>query len=186
MADGVDIDHLRTWIDRCETRVDTITPHLLRAFLAMLDRDPGEPAAGEAVPQALHWCLAPPTAPMREIGPDGHPARGSFLPPVPLPRRMWAGGRLRFSDDLRVGDTVERRSIVKDVSMKIGRTGALCFVVVEHRVLTDRGLAVTEEHDIVYRSLDAPATGTPKRAAPASTPDLSREIDPSPVLLFRY
>ena len=86
MADTLDIDRLKTWIGRQETRVDTITPQLLRAFRAMLDRDPGEPAADEAVPQALHWCLAPPTAPMGEIGPDGHPARGGFLPPVPLPR----------------------------------------------------------------------------------------------------
>ena len=80
MADTLDIDRLKTWIGRQETRVDTITPQLLRAFRAMLDRDPGEPAADEAVPQALHWCLAPPTAPMGEIGPDGHPARGGFLP----------------------------------------------------------------------------------------------------------
>ena len=186
MADTLDIDRLKTWIGRQETRVDTITPQLLRAFRAMLDRDPGEPAADEAVPQALHWCLAPPTAPMGEIGPDGHPARGGFLPPVPLPRRMWAGGRLRVGDDLRVGDTVERLSTVKDVAMKAGRTGALCFVVIEHQVSTARGLAVVEEHDIVYRGLDAPPAGAPKRADPAQTPDASRTIDPSPVLLFRY
>ncbi len=156
MADGIDIDHLKTWIGRCETRVDTITPQTMRAFRAMLDRDPGEPATGEAVPQALHWCLALSTAPMREISPARHPVRGGFLPPMPLPRRMWAGERLRFCDDLRVVDMVERRSTVKEVSMEAGRTGALCFVVVEHRVSTDQGLAVTEEHDVVYRGLDAP------------------------------
>ena len=185
MPDRIDIDHLKSWTGRQETRADTITPQLLRAFRATLDGDSGEPDAGEVVPQALHWCLSPPTVPMGEIGPDGHPARGGFLPPVPLPRRMWAGGRLWFNDDLRVGDRVERLSTVKDVALKEGRTGALCFVVVEHRVSTARGLAVTEEHDIVYRGLDAPASGAPKAVEP-ETPDLSRTVDPSPVLLFRY
>src|SRR5687768_11283114 len=96
-----------SWIGRTLTARDSITPQLLRAFRATLDLQPADPQPGDVVPQSLHWCLAAPTAPMSEIGPDGHPARGGFLPPVPLPRRMWAGGRLRFSDDLRVGDDVE-------------------------------------------------------------------------------
>ncbi len=152
----------------------------------MLDLEPGTPIAGEIVPQALQWCLAPPTVAMSEIGPDGHPARGGFLPPVPLPRRMWAGGRLTFHDALRVGDTVERASIVEKVTLKEGRTGPLCFVLVSHKFSTERGLAIEEEHDIVYRGLDAPAAGTPLKADEMGETDASETISPSPVLLVRY
>lgn len=186
MTGTIDVAHLQQWVGRSETSTDVITPQLVRAFGATLDVEPGRVETGEPVPQALHWCLSPPTVPMHLIGPDGHPARGGFLPPVPLPRRMWAGGRLSFAGDLRVDDTVERVSTVKSVQLKQGRTGPLCFVVVEHRISTARGLAVTEEHDIVYRGLEAPAAGTPPRADAARVPETSRTIEPSPVLLFRY
>lgn len=182
----IDLTRLQQWQGRSETVDDTITPQLLRGFRAMLDLDPGLPIAGEIVPQALHWCLAPPTVAMSEIGADGHPARGGFLPPVPLPRRMWAGGRLSFHDELRVGDRVERISTVEKVTMKEGRTGPLCFVLISHRLSTERGLAIAEEHDIVYRGLDAPAAGIPSRAASMGAADVSRDVRPSPVLLFRY
>jgi 3-methylfumaryl-CoA hydratase len=164
VAHGIDIEHLQGWVGREERRADTITPQLLRAFRAVLDLDPGEPQAGERVPQSLHWCLSPATVPMHAIGPDGHPARGGFLPPVPLPRRMWAGGRLRFQDDLGVGDTVERLSTVKHVTVKRGRTGPLCFVV-EHRLSTAGGLALSEEQDIVYRGPEVSAGGGAGRPA---------------------
>ncbi|MBK9082592.1 MAG: MaoC family dehydratase N-terminal domain-containing protein [Rhizobiales bacterium] len=182
----LDLALLKTWEGRAETARDTLTPWLVAAYRATLDMadaslDPGAPA-----PQGVHWCLALPTVRSSELGSDGHAARGGFLPPVPLPRRMWAGGRVRFSDDLRIGDEVTRRSTVKSVEMKEGRTGRLVFVVVEHRVETARGLAITEEHDIVYRGLEAPAvrpTGQTKAAEPA---DATRSIDPSAPLLFRY
>ncbi len=124
---GVDIAHLQKWQGHSETVSDVITPQLLRGFRAVLDLDPGLPVADEVVPQALHWFLSPPTVAMHELGPDGHPARGGFLPPVPLPRRMWAGGRLIFHDELRVGDTVERVSTVQKVTLKEGRSGQLCL-----------------------------------------------------------
>ena len=182
----IDLAHLQGWQGRSETVTDQITAQLLRGFRAVLDIDPGTPVAGEIVPQALHWCLSPPTVPMHEIGPDGHPARGGFLPPVPLPRRMWAGGRLTFHDALRVGDAIERISTVEKVTMKEGRTGLLCFVLVSHRLSTERGVAIEEEHDIVYRGLDAPAVGARPMADGMGRIDASQEIEPSPVLLFRY
>lgn len=185
-AQPVDIDHLKTWEGRTERASGAVTPWLDRAFRATLDPVPGEVPGGETAPLGIHWCLALPAAAMAEIGEDGHPARGGFLPPVPLPRRMWAGGRLRFPGVLRVGDAVERRSRVVSVAMKQGRTGPLVFVLVEHEVATERGVAIVEEHDIVYRGLDG--AGASAAAAPSETWDgaLARAVAPSPVLLFRY
>jgi 3-methylfumaryl-CoA hydratase len=186
---SVDIAHLKTWEGRTEEVRDSIRPWLAAAFRAVIDLRPGEPKSGDVVPQGLHWCLALPTAPMSAIGEDGHPARGGFLPPVALPRRMWAGGRIKFLEELRVDDAITRMSEVKSVALKQGRTGDLVFVLVEHRVSTERGLAIVEEHDIVYRGLDAPAVGAPAPSAmrdAAPQPSHSRTIEPSPVLLFRY
>lgn len=180
MSETIDIDHLRDWIGRSETARDTITPRLVEELRATLDRDPPD----ASMPLAIHWCLAPPAAPASAIGPDGHPARGGFLPPVPLPRRMWAGGSLAFHDSLREGDEVERRSRVADVAAKHGRTGALCFVTVEHEIATPRGIAITERQDIVYRALDGGTSKPPKQALPEA--EFRQEMRADPVLLFRY
>ena len=140
------------------------------------------------MPAAIHWCLTTPTAPMSAIGADGHPKRGGFLPPVPLPRRMWAGGALSFEDPLRVGDEVERVSTIADVVVKHGKSGTLCFVQVDHVISTPRGVAIRERQDIVYRDAEA-SPKTPAPAAPvaqAPPAQWSREVDASPVLLFRY
>uniref|UniRef100_UPI002632B83D FAS1-like dehydratase domain-containing protein n=1 Tax=uncultured Paracoccus sp. TaxID=189685 RepID=UPI002632B83D len=106
---GLDIDHLRQWIGREEIKSEPVTPALVDRFKATFDQ-PGEAADGEIAPVMIHLCLAPPAAPTSGLGPDGHPARGGFLPPVPLPRRMWAGGAFSFHDDIRVGETVTRHS----------------------------------------------------------------------------
>jgi 3-methylfumaryl-CoA hydratase len=185
----LDLDHLRSWIGRTELQRDRLTARLATAYRASLldDARPAEP--GEPAPPGIHGCLAPPIAPMSALGPDGHPARGGFLPPVPLPNRMWAGSRMRFLDELLVEDEVERRSTVADVTLKLGRTGPLCFVTVEHVYTTKRGEAVREEQDIVYRgqtSAPAPAQARAKSAAAASAAELQRMLEPSPVLLFRY
>lgn len=177
---------LGAWVGREMVAEEVISSQLLRAFRATLDQEPGAAEIGEETPPGLHWCLAQPTVPAREIGPDGHPARGGFLPPVPLPRRMWAGGRLEFLTPLRVGDRVERRSKLVSVKVKQGRAGPLCFVLVEHRCLGPNGLAIIEEHDIVYRGPEAAAVGPGAPAEPMPTPAVSLRVEPSPVLLFRY
>ena len=183
----VDIDHLRGWIGRSQEKSDCISPRLVESFNAIFDASSGL-APGDTAPRAIHWCLAPDIAPMSALGPDGHPARGGFLPPVPLPRRMWAGGHLEFSGDFRVGDTVTRRSHIEDVALKTGRSGGLVFVTVRHAYLTPRGVALTERQDIVYREQEAPAAGDIKSAAAAEPirADHSRQIDASATLLFRY
>jgi 3-methylfumaryl-CoA hydratase len=180
------LDDLRAWTGRTEARVDTITAAPQAALSATLDRDDPPPQEGTTVPPLWHWLYFTPVTLAREIGPDGHARRGGFLPPVPLPRRMWAGGRLAFSDPLRVGDIAARTSRIADVSVKSGRSGSLVFVCVNHVITTARGTALSEEHDIVYR--DPPQQGA---AAPQPQPaprdeDFARPIVPDPVLLFRY
>ena len=164
MSEKPDLDHLRQWIGRSTEASDIVTAQLVKGLRATLFLPVGEPKTGDAAPYTVHWCLAPAVVPASELGPDGHPARGSFLPPVPLPRRMWAGGELEFFDTLRVGDEVTRTSRIKDVTMKTGSTGVLCFVSVDHELTTPRGTAIRERHDIVYRDV------TPASAAPANKP----------------
>lgn len=147
----LDLDHLRQWIGRSEQASDVVTPRLVKGLLATIGEDALGLTDEMEAPLAVHWCLAPPIVPMAQLGPDGHPSRGGFLPPVPLPRRMWAGGRLEFYNRLRVADTVTRRSTILNVSVKQGRTGALCFVTVGHEISTERGLAIRERQDVVYR-----------------------------------
>jgi 3-methylfumaryl-CoA hydratase len=185
-SSSTDLDHLRGWIGRSESRHDQFTLQPVAAMSATLDRDDPAPAAGDALPPLWHWLYFLPLAPAREIGEDGHPRRGGFLPPVPLPRRMWAGGRLQFHRPLRLGASVERHSRILDVSTKSGRSGSLVFVTVEHSYGDADGVALTEQHDIVYR--DAPQPGAPApapQAAPAEA-QFERAIVPDPVLLFRY
>jgi len=182
----VNTENLQQWIGRTERRTDQVTATPIAALSATLDRDDPEPVSGSDVPPLWHWLYFTPLARQSEIGPDGHPKRGGFLPPVPLPRRMWAGGRLEFHHPLHVGDPITRVSRVADVSVKSGHSGALVFVKVHHEIADTRGIAITEEHDIVYR--DPPAPGAPA-PAPRAAPDdaaFSREIAPDPVLLFRY
>lgn len=182
---------LRAWIGRREELSDTITPVPAAALSATLDHEPRPWLPADSLPPLWHWLYLLPLAPQHELGPDGHPQRGGFLPPVALPRRMWAGGRFEFSEPLAIGDTVTRVSRIVDLSEKTGRSGMLVFVRVLHEIWrhtpTGRRLALTEEHDIVYR--DAPAKEVPSsREEPASVQlgDFQRSIDPTPVLLFRF
>jgi 3-methylfumaryl-CoA hydratase len=184
MTEKIDIDHLRQWIGRTTEASDVVTAQLVKGLRATLFQEIGEPKPGDAAPFTVHWCLAQPVAPMSMLGQDGHPARGGFLPPVPLPRRMWAGGELEFINALRAGDEAKRASRITDVTMKTGSTGVLCFVSVEHLVTTSRGIAIRERQDIVYRDM----SGTPQPASVKPLPVAKhRETHMAdPVLLFRY
>ena len=197
---GIDIAHLKTWVGREETATDRIDTRLVASFLTTLDRDPSEVKVGDDAPLCIHWCLAPPIVRNSATGPDGHPTRGGFLPPVPLPRRMWAGGKLQFRRALKVGDRVTRRSTIEAVELKEGRSGTLCFVTVRHSIETDAGVAIEERQDIVYR--DAETAKPAGRAVEAKTasattdagnatqqtsrPDASLRFETSELALFRY
>jgi 3-methylfumaryl-CoA hydratase len=176
------------WIGKTETVTDTITATPYAALSATLDRDPEEPPAGTPLPPLWHWLYFLPLYRQSEVGPDGHAQRGGFLPPVPLPRRMWAASQLEFNRPLRVGDAIRRVSTITDVSEKSGRTGALVFVKVRHEIRAndEASPAIVEFHDIVFR--EAPKAGDvapPPKAAPTQS-RWQRRVVPDAVLLFRY
>ena len=186
MTEKLDLDNLRQWIGRSAQVSDTVTAQLTKGLRATLFLEIGEPKLGDAAPITVHWCLGQPVVAMSELGPDGHPARGGFLPPVPLPRRMWAGGELEFVDALRVGDEVTRTSRIADVTLKTGSTGTLCFVAVDHLIATSRGTAIRERQDIVYRNVSPAAAASAKPAAPPPAAQHRETHMADTVLLFRY
>jgi 3-methylfumaryl-CoA hydratase len=173
---------LEDWLGKTEVIEDNITAYPLAALAATLDI--GTPPA--VVPPLWHWLYFLPVAPQSQIGADGHAKRGGFLPPVPLPRRMWAGGRLTFHAPLAAGVKASRRSTIENIEDKTGRTGRLVFVTVRHEIEEGGELRIEEEHDIVYR--DAPPPNAPEKA-PARAPQneaFSRDFVADPVMLFRY
>lgn len=185
MTEKLDIDHLRQWIGRSQEATDIVTAQLVRGLRATLFQEIGEPRSGDAAPLTVHWCLAQPVFPMSMLGPDGHPTRGGFLPPVPLPRRMWAGGEIEFLQPLRVGDESTRTSRIADVQVKTGSTGTLCFVSVEHSISSPHGVAIRERQDIVYREMTSTQAAPVKAAAPPHAQHRETHVS-DPVLLFRY
>ena len=151
---------LTAWEGRTESAADVVAPTPARALAATLDV-----SAPESVLSPLwHWLYFLPLAPASEIGPDGHPRRGGFLPPTTLPRRMWAGGRLVFHDAPRIGEPITRASTILKVVEKSGASGSMAFVTVRHQITTPRGLAIDEEQDIVF--LEIPKAFTPLAPTP--------------------
>jgi 3-methylfumaryl-CoA hydratase len=182
----LDVEHLRSWIGRQETVRDRVTRFPVAALAATLDRDDPAPEPGDALPPLWHWLYFLPTARQSALGADGHPARGGFLPPVPLPRRMWAGGRFIFHRPLRVEEAIERVSTVREVTVKQGRQGALCFVLVHHAIAGADGPAVEEEHDIVYRAIPPLKAPAPPRKPARQDGIWARDVAADATMLFRY
>ena len=189
-----DTSLLGTWVGKQETLQDTITAAPVRSMAALLDRDIAIPKAGDPLPPLWHWLYFLPSAKQSELGEDGHPKRGEFLPPVPLPRRMWAGGSLDFIAPIHVGETLTRTSCIQSISPKKGRGGDLVFVCVEHLYHGEQGLCLRETHDIVYRDHAAPtdkplppvAAHTMVDTGHSASEVWSRDAVPDDVLLFRY
>jgi len=179
---------LGSWIGRSETLRDTIGATPVAALAATLDHPPAPVSPGTPLPPLWHWLYFLPLHRHSELGPDGHALRGGFLPPVPLPRRMWAGSQFEFHSPIRIGDAVERRSTIEDVTNKPGRSGPLVFVKVRHELRCNGAAepALVEFHDIVYRDARQPgdAEPPPQPAPPGAA--WQREIVPDDVLLFRY
>ncbi|MBN9550102.1 MAG: MaoC family dehydratase N-terminal domain-containing protein [Alphaproteobacteria bacterium] len=177
------------WIGRQSESFDIVSERLVQSFRAIFAPNLAPLAAGLA-PLGIHWCLSPAIAVMDQLGADGHPARNLSLPPVPQPRRMWAGGELQMHDALRIGDEVRRVSTIRDIVRKQGRSGELWFVAVDHRYHTSRGIALSERHDIVYREAATPGHAAPDREKTAPGPGrpvaASWALVPSSTLLFRY
>ena len=182
------LDRLSDWVGRSETVDDIAYPTPVIALTATLDHPRTAAATGSRLPPLWHWLYFLPMHRQSEIGPDGHAKRGSFLPPVPLPRRMWAGSQFEFRAPILVGDRMSRTSTIDDVSVKEGRTGKLVFVKVRHEVRCNGAAepALIEFHDIVYREAQrADDVPPPPQKAAADAP-WQREIVPDDVLLFRY
>ena len=181
--------NLQDWIGRTEVVQDIATATPYAALAATLDQpDMARPAPGTPLPCLWHWLYFLPIYAQSDIGPDGHAKRGGFMPPVPLPRRMWAGSDFEFHAPLQVGDALSRTSTIADVKEKSGRTGSLIFVKVRHEIRRNGSpeVALTEHHNIVYRAAPAPGDATPPpQAAPVGSA-WQRSVVPSDVLLFRY
>jgi 3-methylfumaryl-CoA hydratase len=187
--DQAQFDELRRCTGRTVTSEDVLTERLAAAFDATL-APALAPSSPPAAPLGCHWCLAPDIVALADLGPDGHPAGGGLIPPIPLPRRMWAGSRIDFLSQLEIGDRIVRRSTLSDMSLKTGRSGLLCFVTVDHEISSRRGAAVRERVTIVCREA---ATDSPERptepaanAADGSPADHVWRITASEILLFRY
>ena len=186
--DSDTLRHLREWTGKAETLTDAVTAAPLRSLSATLGRRDMPPLPGTPVPALWHWLYFLPQPLRSDIGPDGHARRGGFLPPVPLPRRMWAGGRLAWieGNPLVCGDTVKRVSRIESVTHKAGRTGDLVFLLVKHELHNAQGLALTEEHDIVYRANPQPGDVAPAPQPASSHAAWTETVTPDDVLLFRY
>ena len=179
------LEQLRQWIGRSETRTETLAAEPVHALAATFDLD-GDALVSQPLPPLWHWLYFLPRAPQHELGQDGHPALGGFLPPVPLPRRMWAGSELSFARGLRVGETVTKTSTITDVQHKSGRSGELWFVTVDHVLSVGGATALSERHDIVYRAMPERGQPQPPRPRLPHVPQFGRTLQADPVLLFRY
>jgi 3-methylfumaryl-CoA hydratase len=180
-------DNLRDWVGKTQTVEDFAAPWPARALIATLDEADPEPRMGDPLPPLWHWLYFLEAARASRIGPDGHGERGEFLPPIALPRRMWAGSRFVFEGEpLCIGDTARRVSEIKSIEPKTGSTGAMVFVTVKHTLSGPKGTALVEEHDIVYREAARPgeAAREPKPAPTDAT--VTKAVVPDPVLLFRF
>ncbi len=181
-----DMENLSDWIGRDDTTQGVANAKAADVLNATLDRDDAPFRPGDALPPGWHWMFFPEIVKLSDTGPDGHLAKGGFMPPVPLPRRMWAGTEMTFHQPLRAGDPITRVSTISDVTSKDGRSGALCFVTVTHEISGPDGLAVTDRHLTVYRPPAEPDAPTPKPLPAPEHSDWSRVVHPTPVLLFRF
>ncbi len=183
---SIELENLKKWIGEQESSVDYVTIPFVERLSATLDRNDPMPKAGDVLPIGWHSLLFPRIVRTSQCGPDGHPARGDFLPPVPLPRRMFAGKRTTIMGELRIGDEVTRVSTIKDVTIKTGRSGQMVFVMVKTDITSPRGLAISEEQDIVYRQEPDPnAPPAPAQPVPG-TAVWKNIVTPNEVMLFRY
>lgn len=177
---------LEAWIGRSETQSDILRAEPARFMQATIGREPTL-QAGDELPPLWHWLYFLQAKPLGELGRDGHPKKGGFLPPVALRRRMWAGGRFEFRASIPLGIPARKQSTIKRIAEKNGRSGALCFVTVLHELFLEDGtLALTEEHDIVYREDPHPDAPKPTPSLAPTSAEFSETVSPSQVMLFRY
>lgn len=180
----IDISHLREWIGKTQSDRDVLSARQARLMAATLGIPQSDFVDGTPLPPLWHWLYFLSGEPPIALGRDGHPARGSFLPPVPLPNRMWAGGRLEFHGELPLGAEVEKRSSIASVEHKQGRSGELVFVTVLHEIIHGGKVMITEHHDIVYKEASKGGATPTKSEMPPS--QKNHVLKPDSTMLFRY
>lgn len=177
------------WVGREESRTEHLNANTVIAMAATLDWEQA-PAEGDALPPGWQWLFFNGAARRSKLGTDGHPQRGGFLPPIELPRRMWAGSRVRYVGDLPIGAQAHRHSRILKIENKIGKRGSLWFVTVQHTISWQQQDCIVEEQDIVYREATPTApTVSAEIAKPARHEEVAqwgREMQPDTTLLFRY
>jgi len=176
------------WIGRSITVDDEVTLPAVRRMAAMLDLDPMDFDHGKVIPPHWYSMFFTPNARRSQIGHDGHPRKGDFLPPIPLPRRMFVGRTVTFPGDLRVGDRATKRSEIAGITQKQGRSGTLVFLQVRHTIEVNGKPSVVEMQEVVYRDAPSEVAGA-KPAAPALVPEnaaWSAAYEMDPVLVYRY
>jgi len=186
--EAADLEHLKNWIGKTEEVEDVVTIFQVQGLRALFD-NATVPKDGDPCGPMDHWCFFNPRVPASEIGADGHPKRGGFMPPVPLPRRMFGGCRATYHQPFRVGEKVHRKNTISDVVIKPGRTGTLVICTVKVEMSGQNGLAIVEEQDIVYRDnppVDAKDGNVGKTAGAPADHQWIATITPDPVMLFRY
>ena len=182
---AIDIAPLKAWVGRQETAADGLAPFQANALAVTLDRDEMY-SAGDPLPPLWHWLYLNELHKTSELADNGHGKLGGFMPPVPLPRRMWAGGRFTFERPLRIGQTAQRVSAVADLTAKQGASGDLVFLVLRHVFSGPDGTAVIEEQDIVYREAPSPGAGAPAQRPAPRKAVWRHETPTNEALLFRY
>lgn len=174
------------WTPVVEQTDDVVTPEAAAALHGLLDAPGLPPRAHDPLPPLWHWLAFLPHVPQRELGPDGHPKQGGFLPPTRLPRRMFAGGRLDLPTPVAVGRRLHRTSVVTSVTEKAGRSGDLLFVEVTHELASAGRTVIIEVQDLVYRGPSAASGGGGAPFHEDGTWTLQEELSTDPTLLFRF
>jgi len=188
MADvAIDIDHLRQWIGRSTERETVVSPAPFEGLAALLDY-PAPPWPAGELPPLGHWLAFLPSAAQSQLREDGHPRLGGFLPPIPLPRRMWAGSRVEFLQPLRLMTPLCQKTTIADVALKSGGSGVFMRLTLQHEVFEGAELTIREHQDLIYRPAAGSAREAPAAAPPLPTPvsDYQRAVSPDPTLLFRF
>lgn len=174
------------WIGRTELVEDEICLAQALAAAATLEPPSGPPTVGSPLPPLWHWFYFLPRAPQSQLSSDGHPQRGGFIPPIPYPRRMFAGARIRFHHPLLIGQPARREGVIRNITQKSGRSGPLAFVTVGYQIYQHDTLCIEEEQDIVYRE-PGPPLPAPTVSELAPVPDaITCTIVPDTRLLFRF
>ena len=181
----IDIDHLKGWVGKERQVDDDLGLFPARAMAAIFNRQ-AMPESGDTLPPSWHWMYFLDTPTSNGTGPDGHPKKGGFLPPVPLPRRMWASGKLRIDQPLLLDTPARKKSTIRSVDLKEGKTGALVFVTIEHALYQNDCLCILEEQNVVYRDMPLGPSTLPAGDVAPGAPDWVKTITPDPVLLFRF